>query len=102
MEVEGGLMNQQMQPNREANRWTPPRRVIPGALPELVARSLAMRRVAEQLQQVGTRIRLALIEGEAGTGKRHPPSSVPIPARQTNCAQSHCVPPFAGPPKACC
>jgi DNA-binding NtrC family response regulator len=68
-EVEGGSMNQQMQPNREANRWTPPRRVMPGALPELVARSLAMRRVAEQLQQVGPRIRLALIEGEAGTGK---------------------------------
>lgn len=62
-------MNQQMQPNRDANRWTPPRRVMPGALPELVARSLAMRRVAEQLQQVGPRVRLALIEGEAGTGK---------------------------------
>lgn len=74
-------MNQPMQPNREANRWTQPRRVIPGTLPELVARSLAMRRVCEQLQQVGPRIRLALIEGEAGTGKhllaRH------IQARQT-------------------
>jgi DNA-binding NtrC family response regulator len=62
-------MNQPMQPNREATRWTPPRRAVPGALPELVARSLAMRRVCEQLQQVGPRIRLALIEGEAGTGK---------------------------------
>jgi DNA-binding NtrC family response regulator len=38
-------------------------------LPELVSRSLAMRRVSEQLQQVGPRVRLALIEGEAGTGK---------------------------------
>jgi DNA-binding NtrC family response regulator len=28
-----------------------------------------MRRVSEQLQQVGPRVRLALIEGEAGTGK---------------------------------
>jgi DNA-binding NtrC family response regulator len=28
-----------------------------------------MRRVAEQLQQMGPRVRLALIEGEAGTGK---------------------------------
>lgn len=28
-----------------------------------------MRRVAEQLQQIGPRVRLALIEGEAGTGK---------------------------------
>ncbi len=62
-------MNQPMQPNREANRWTPPRRLVPGTLPELVARSLAMRRVCEQLQQVGPRIRMALIEGEAGTGK---------------------------------
>ena len=62
-------MNQQIQPNREANRWTPPRRLVPGSLPELVARSLAMRRVCEQLAQVGPRIRLALIEGEAGTGK---------------------------------
>ena len=40
-----------------------------GPLPELVSRSLAMRRVCEQLQQVGPRVRLALIEGEAGTGK---------------------------------
>ena len=76
-------MDQQMQPNREANRWTPPRRIAPGALPELVARSLAMRRVAEQLQQVGPRIRLALIEGEAGTGKhllaRHIQSRQAIP-----------------------
>jgi DNA-binding NtrC family response regulator len=38
-------------------------------LPELVSRSLAMRRVAEQLHQMGSRVRLALIEGEAGTGK---------------------------------
>ncbi len=38
-------------------------------MPELVSRSLAMRRVSEQLQQIGPRVRLALIEGEAGTGK---------------------------------
>jgi DNA-binding NtrC family response regulator len=62
-------MNQQMQPNHEPSRWTPPRRPAAGALPELVSRSLAMRRVCEQLQQVGPRVRLALIEGETGTGK---------------------------------
>jgi DNA-binding NtrC family response regulator len=62
-------MNQPPQPNREASRWTPPRRPAAGPLPELVSRSLAMRRVCEQLQQVGPRVRLALIEGEAGTGK---------------------------------
>ena len=28
-----------------------------------------MRRVSEQLQQIGPRVRLALIEGETGTGK---------------------------------
>ncbi len=38
-------------------------------MPELVSRSLAMRRVSEQLQQIGPRVRLALIEGETGTGK---------------------------------
>jgi DNA-binding NtrC family response regulator len=58
-----------MQPGREPNRWAPPRRPVAGPLPELVSRSLAMRRVCEQLQQVGPRVRLALIEGEAGTGK---------------------------------
>jgi DNA-binding NtrC family response regulator len=62
-------MNQPMQPNREASRWAPPRRPVAGPLPELVSRSLAMRRVCEQLHQVGPRVRLALIEGEAGTGK---------------------------------
>src|ERR1700722_7938924 len=62
-------MNQQMQPNHEPSRWAPPRRPGAGALPELVSRSLAMRRVCEQLQQVGPRVRLALIEGETGTGK---------------------------------
>ena len=46
-----------------------PRRAPGGPLPELVSRSLAMRRVCEQLQQMGPRVRLALIEGEAGTGK---------------------------------
>src|SRR6202453_4345969 len=61
-------MNQIVQPGREANRWAP-RRTPAGPLPELVSRSLAMRRVCEQLQQVGPRVRLALIEGEAGTGK---------------------------------
>ena len=58
-----------MQPGREPNRWAAPRRPVAGPLPELVSRSLAMRRVCEQLQQVGPRVRLALIEGEAGTGK---------------------------------
>ena len=62
-------MNQPVQPNREPSRWTPPRRPVTGALPELVSRSLAMRRVCEQLQQIGPRVRLALIEGETGTGK---------------------------------
>jgi DNA-binding NtrC family response regulator len=62
-------MNQPMQPNREASHWAPPRRPVAGPLPELVSRSLAMRRVCEQLQQVGPRVRLALIEGEVGTGK---------------------------------
>src|ERR1700689_5580106 len=62
-------MNQPMQPNREPSHWTPPRRPVTGVLPELVSRSLAMRRVCEQLQQIGPRVRLALIEGEAGTGK---------------------------------
>ena len=62
-------MNQTMQPGREPGRWTPPRRPVAGPLPELVSRSLAMRRVCEQLQQVGPRVRLALIEGEAGSGK---------------------------------
>src|ERR1700753_2892277 len=64
-----GMINQPMQPNREQGRWTPPRRPLGGPLPELVSRSLAMRRVSEQLQQVGPRVRLVLIEGEAGTGK---------------------------------
>src|ERR1700689_2483750 len=64
-----GYMDQQMQSNREPNRWTPPRRPAANQVPELVSRSLAMRRVSEQLQQVGPRVRLALIEGEAGTGK---------------------------------
>ena len=68
-----GPMNQTMQtgmqPGREPSRWAPPRRPAAGPLPELVSRSLAMRRVCEQLQQVGPRVRLALIEGEAGTGK---------------------------------
>src|SRR5580658_10921790 len=62
-------MNQTMQPGREPGRWAPPRRPVAGPLPELVSRSLAMRRVCEQLQQVGPRVRLALIEGETGTGK---------------------------------
>jgi DNA-binding NtrC family response regulator len=62
-------MNHPMQPNREMNSWTPTRRPPAGPLPELVSRSLAMRRICEQLQQVGPRVRLALIEGEAGTGK---------------------------------
>ncbi len=64
-------MNQMQpgQPGRDQSRWAPPRRPLAGSLPELVSRSLAMRRVCEQLQQVGPRVRLALIEGEAGTGK---------------------------------
>jgi DNA-binding NtrC family response regulator len=62
-------MEQPMQPNREPSRWAPPRRPAANQVPELVSRSLAMRRVCEQLQQVGPRVRLALIEGEAGTGK---------------------------------
>src|ERR1700689_5599013 len=62
-------MNQTMQPGREPSRWAPPARPAAGPFPELVSRSLAMRRVSEQLQQVGPRVRLALIEGEAGTGK---------------------------------
>src|SRR6202012_3498461 len=63
------MINQPMQPNREPGRWAPTHRPPTGPLPELVSRSLAMRRVCEQLQQVGPRVRLALIEGEAGTGK---------------------------------
>lgn len=63
-------MNHPMQPNREVNNsWMPARRPPAGPLPELVSRSLAMRRICEQLQQVGPRVRMALIEGEAGTGK---------------------------------
>src|SRR6201996_6439953 len=62
-------MNHPMQPNREMNSWTPTRRPPAGPLPELVTRSLAMRRIYEQLQQVGPKARIALIEGEAGTGK---------------------------------
>jgi DNA-binding NtrC family response regulator len=69
-EVRGsGMMNQPLAANREQGRWAPTRRPPGGPLPELVSRSLAMRRVCEQLQQVGPRVRLALIEGEAGTGK---------------------------------
>src|SRR6201996_5290440 len=63
------MINQPMQPNREQGRWAPTRRPLGGPLPELVSRSLAMRRFCEQLQQVGPRVRLVLIEGEAGTGK---------------------------------
>jgi DNA-binding NtrC family response regulator len=63
------MINQPLQPNREQGRWAPSRRPPGGPLPELVSRSLAMRRVSEQLQQIGPRVRLALIEGEAGTGK---------------------------------
>jgi DNA-binding NtrC family response regulator len=63
------MINQPLQPNRDQGRWAPARRPPGGPLPELVSRSLAMRRVAEQLQQMGPRVRLALIEGEAGTGK---------------------------------
>ena len=62
-------MNNSMQPNREINNWTPARRPLASPLPELVSRSLAIRRICEQLQQVGPRVRLALIEGESGTGK---------------------------------
>jgi two-component system response regulator HydG len=62
-------MNHPMQPNREMNSWSPTRRPPVGPLPELVSRSLAMRRICEQLQQVGPRVRMALIEGETGTGK---------------------------------
>src|SRR6202041_1725962 len=64
-----GMINQPIQPNREPSRWAPNHRPPAGPLPELVSRSLAMRRVCEQLQQVGPRVRLALIEGETGTGK---------------------------------
>jgi DNA-binding NtrC family response regulator len=63
------MINQPLQPNREQGRWAPSRRPPGSPLPELVSRSLAMRRVSEQLQQIGPRVRLALIEGEAGTGK---------------------------------
>jgi DNA-binding NtrC family response regulator len=63
------MINQPLQPNRDQGRWAPARRPPGGPLPELVSRSLAMRRVCEQLQQIGPRVRLALIEGEAGTGK---------------------------------
>ena len=62
-------MNQTMQPGREPSRWAAPSRPPGSPLPEIVSRSLAMRRVCEQLHQVGPRVRLALIEGEAGTGK---------------------------------
>ena len=62
-------MNQPMLSNREQGRWAPSGRPLAGPLPELVSRSLAMRRVCDQLQLVGPRVRLALIEGEAGTGK---------------------------------
>lgn len=62
-------MNQPMLSNREQGRWAPAGRPPAAPLPELVSRSLAMRRVCDQLQQVGPRVRLALIEGEAGTGK---------------------------------
>src|ERR1700753_3886914 len=58
-----------MPSNREQGRWAPTGGHLAAPLPELVSRSLAMRRVCEQLQQVGPRVRLALIEGEAGTGK---------------------------------
>src|ERR1700761_2050493 len=63
------MINQPLQPHRDQGRWTPTRRPPGGPLPELVSRSLAMRRVCEQLQQVSPRVRLVLIEGEAGTGK---------------------------------
>ena len=63
------MINQPLQPHREQGRWAPSRRPPGGPLPELVSRSLAMRRVSEQLQQIGPRVRLVLIEGEAGTGK---------------------------------
>src|ERR1700693_5956862 len=63
------MINQPLQPNRDQGRWAPTRRPPSGPLPELVSRSLAMRRVCEQLQQIGPRVRLALIEGETGTGK---------------------------------
>jgi DNA-binding NtrC family response regulator len=62
-------MNQTMQPGREPSLWAAPNRPITDPLPEMVSRSLAMRRICEQLQQFGPRVRLALIEGEAGTGK---------------------------------
>src|ERR1700761_2355498 len=63
------MINQPMQPNRDQSRRAPARRTPGGPLPELVSRSLAMRRVCEQLQQMGPRVRMALIEGEPGTGK---------------------------------
>ena len=63
-------MNQPTEPNRESKPYIPTRRPATSPLPELVARSLGMRRVCEQLQQAGGRIRLALIEGEAGVGKQ--------------------------------
>lgn len=62
-----------MQPNLEHFHWTHPsgERMEPSsARPlELVSRSLAMRRIADQLQKLGDS-RFILIEGEAGTGKQ--------------------------------
>src|SRR3984893_3977559 len=63
------MINQPLQPHREQGRWAPSRRPPGGPVPELVSRSLAMRRVSEQLEQVGPRVWLGLSEADAGTGK---------------------------------
>lgn len=115
------MINQPMQPNRDQGRWAPSRRP-PGPLPELVSRSLAMRRVSEQLQQIGPRVRLALIEGEAGTGKhllarhiqaRHASPGIlvveeatglfpPKAAAIASYARNPCALPCAGQLRVCC
>ena len=44
------MINQPSQQNRDLGRWAPARRPPGSGLPELVSRSLAMRRVSEQLR----------------------------------------------------
>ncbi|HEV2276094.1 MAG TPA: sigma 54-interacting transcriptional regulator [Acidobacteriaceae bacterium] len=58
-----------MQLHRDPEPWLLPVGTKTNRVPELISRSLPMRRICEQLQQAAE-ARLILIEGEAGTGKQ--------------------------------
>jgi DNA-binding NtrC family response regulator len=58
-----------MHSNRETEYWSTALGTRESELPEFISRSLAMRRIGEQLPQAAG-ARLILLEGEAGSGKQ--------------------------------